>query len=130
MKKLTNEINLQEALNLQSNKALILDTRDSIENGYIKSSLNIPLSGSFAINAGTFINPTKKIIIYAENQIKTKESIERLLRIGYENIIGYFCDPIENIPFENIEKHQKISVEDLQELTNCCIIDLRNKSCY
>ena len=70
--------------------ALILDTRDSMEfaAGYIKGSLNIGLNGDFAVWVGTLIDADTNILLVTQPG-KEKEAVERLARIGFENVSGY-----------------------------------------
>jgi hydroxyacylglutathione hydrolase len=70
--------------------ALMLDTRkaDDFEKGYIPGSINIGLNGQFAVWVGTLIDISKPIVLITEPG-KEYESILRLARVGYENVIGY-----------------------------------------
>ena len=73
-----------------SNGAIILDTRnpDNFEKGFIKSSVNIGLNGTYAVWVGTLIDINKPLVIVAEEG-KEEESILRLARVGYENVKGF-----------------------------------------
>jgi glyoxylase-like metal-dependent hydrolase (beta-lactamase superfamily II)/rhodanese-related sulfurtransferase len=70
--------------------AVILDTRDpqDFAAGFIKGSLNIGLNGDFAVWVGTLLDANDNIILVTQAG-KEKEAIERLARIGYENVQGY-----------------------------------------
>jgi len=70
--------------------ALILDTRDpmSFASGYIKGALNIGLNGDFAVWVGTLVDADANILLVTQPG-KEKEAIERLARIGFENVCGY-----------------------------------------
>jgi glyoxylase-like metal-dependent hydrolase (beta-lactamase superfamily II)/rhodanese-related sulfurtransferase len=70
--------------------ALILDTRkaDDFEKGFIPNSINIGLNGQYAIWVGTLINIGQPLVLITEEG-KEHESILRLARVGYENILGY-----------------------------------------
>jgi hydroxyacylglutathione hydrolase len=70
--------------------ALLLDTRDpdSFEEGYIAGSLNIGLGGQYAVWVGTLIDIHQPLVLISEVG-KEEESVLRLARVGYENVIGY-----------------------------------------
>lgn len=70
--------------------AIIIDTRigDVFEYGFIPGSYNFGLNGQYAIWAATLFDITQPLLIVAE-QGKEQESIERLTRVGFDNILGY-----------------------------------------
>jgi hydroxyacylglutathione hydrolase len=70
--------------------ATIIDTRipDVFEVGFIPKSLNFGLNGQYAIWAATLLDISTPIVIVAEAG-KEKESIERLARVGFDNIQGF-----------------------------------------
>jgi hydroxyacylglutathione hydrolase len=72
------------------NGAFVLDTREGkdFEHGFIKGSLNIGLSGMFAIWVGTLVDIKSRIIVVAEAG-KEEEAILRMARVGYENVLGF-----------------------------------------
>lgn len=79
------------------NGAVILDTRpsDDFKKGFIKGSINIGLDGMFAIWVGTVIEIGKKLVLVCSPG-KEEESIIRLARVGYENILGVLDNGIES----------------------------------
>lgn len=72
------------------NGALILDTRiaDHFEKGFIESSLNIGLNGMFAVWVGTLIDINTPLVLITDIG-KEEETVLRLARVGYENVLGY-----------------------------------------
>jgi len=70
--------------------ALILDTRmpDDFEKGFVPGALNIGLNGQYAVWVGTLIDIKRPLVLVTEVG-KEEESILRLARVGYENVIGY-----------------------------------------
>ncbi|MES2655726.1 MAG: MBL fold metallo-hydrolase [Bacteroidota bacterium] len=70
--------------------AVVVDTRvaDFYELGCIPKSLNFGLNGQYAIWAATLLDIHEPIIIVAKPETE-KESIERLTRVGFDNIKGY-----------------------------------------
>jgi hydroxyacylglutathione hydrolase len=78
-----------------ANGGVILDTRkaDDFEKAHIPGSINIGLNGQFAVWVGTLIDINVALVLVAEPG-KEEESILRLARIGYENIVGFLEDGI------------------------------------
>lgn len=115
--------------------AILLDTREpnNFEKAYIKGSINIGLSGTFAVWVGTIIDIKKSIIVIADAG-KEKEAILRLARVGYENVIGFLEGGIQKWvesgkPVDQIES---ITPEDfVQEIkNNVFVLDVRKPSEY
>ena len=75
--------------------AVILDTRtaDDFEKGFIPGSVNIGLNGQFAVWVGTLIDISKKMVLITDPG-KEQETVLRLARVGYENIVGYLDGPL------------------------------------
>ncbi len=85
-------INVLDFENLaEQNNALILDTRNSADfsKGYIPQSINIGISGDFAPWVGSLIGDVNQAIILVTEIGKEEESITRLSRVGFDNLIGY-----------------------------------------
>jgi len=53
----------------------------------VKGSINVSLSVNFAIFVGTLFKPDTLFLIVSEPG-KEKETIVRLARIGYDNVLG------------------------------------------
>lgn len=72
------------------NDVIILDTRPATEftTGFVPGSIFIGLEGRFAEWAGTIL-PFEKEIVLITNSGKERESIVRLARVGFSNVIGY-----------------------------------------
>jgi hydroxyacylglutathione hydrolase len=70
--------------------ALVLDTRkpDDFEKGFIKGALNIGLNGQFAVWVGTLVDIDRPLVLVTDPG-KEEESVLRLARVGYEEVIGY-----------------------------------------
>ncbi len=104
-----------------------LDSRTpkDFENGFIPGTLSLPLSMNFAIWAGTLFLPDTKFFIIAEPG-KEKETIIRLARIGYDQIVGVLDGGFESYRAsgKKIEKLNKISAASLTH--DHPIIDVRN----
>lgn len=75
----------------ESAGALILDTRDSgaFSKGFIPQSINIGIKGDFAPWVGAMIVDVKQPILLVTEPGMEEESITRLSRVGFDNILGY-----------------------------------------
>jgi glyoxylase-like metal-dependent hydrolase (beta-lactamase superfamily II)/rhodanese-related sulfurtransferase len=75
----------------ENTEALILDTRDSavFYNGFIPQSINIGLNGDFAPWVGALIVDVKQPILLVADLGKEEESVTRLSRVGFDNVIGH-----------------------------------------
>jgi rhodanese-related sulfurtransferase len=115
--------------------ATVIDTRvaDFFELGFIPKSFNFGLNGQYAIWAATLLDLNTEIIIVATPGTE-KESVERLTRVGFDNIKGYL-----NGGFETWKEADKkfdmvigISAEELVldslHNPNAKIIDVRKQS--
>ncbi|EAR96103.1 metallo-beta-lactamase family protein (macronuclear) [Tetrahymena thermophila SB210] len=108
-------------------ESTIIDTRapKAFEKGFIPGSVNVSLSITFAIWVGTLFKPETKFFIVAENG-KEKESIIRLARIGYDNVLGCLEGGFE--AFQTAHKHKdEITVVQQENLTKeMHFVDVRN----
>jgi hydroxyacylglutathione hydrolase len=71
--------------------ALILDTRDNgdFAKGFIPQSINIGINGDFAPWVGALIADVKQPIILVTEIGQEEESVTRLSRVGFDNLIGH-----------------------------------------
>jgi hydroxyacylglutathione hydrolase len=94
--------------------ALILDTRnpERFEKGHIPGSLNIGLSGQYAVWVGTLIDIHQPLVLITEVG-KEEESVLRLARVGYEHVIGYLRNGIQSWN-QNLETITSITAEELK----------------
>ncbi|MFZ4797767.1 MAG: MBL fold metallo-hydrolase [Bacteroidia bacterium] len=83
--------------------AIIIDTRvaDDFELGFIPKSFNFGLNGQYAIWAATLLDLHVPIIIIAKPETE-KESVERLTRVGFDNIKGFLNGGFET--WKNADK--------------------------
>ncbi len=114
--------------------SIILDTRNPEEfaAGFIPGSINIGLDGSFAVWVGNLI-PFNSALILITPVGKERESITRLARIGYDNILGFLK---EGIAFwkkekETLDAVKLILVDELEDYIKTgeyTLIDVRNRT--
>ena len=101
---------LKDSLNSLSHNKLIkyimeginvIDTRSMVDfsTKHLTGSINIPLNGKYAITAANILNVKEKIVIICADKME-EESIIRLLRVGFEKIIGYYNNSL-NIDYFN-----------------------------
>jgi len=100
---------------LVSDGALILDTRaaDVFEQRFIPGSINIGLNGQFAVWVGTLVDIHQRLVLVTDPG-KEHESVLRLARVGYENVMGYLeggitswnetCDEIKSVKANDVRK--------------------------
>ena len=75
----------------ENTEALVLDTRDNhiFYKGFIPQSVNIGLNGDFAPWAGGLIVDVKQGLLLVTEQGKEEETVTRLSRVGFDNILGH-----------------------------------------
>ena len=115
--------------------AIIIDTRvaDDFELGFIPKSFNFGLDGQYAIWAATLLDLHSPIIIVAKSGTE-KESVERLTRVGFDNIKGFLDGGFET--WKNADKKWDmvigITAEELildsKHNENAIIVDVRKPS--
>ncbi len=117
---------------------IVLDVRTATEfgEGHVPRSLNVGLSGQFAIWAGSLVPLTAPIILVAGTEAQVAEAQMRLARVGIENVKGYLEGGVEawrRAGFE-LATVPQISVAELNSLiaeqTQLQIIDVRRPPEY
>jgi hydroxyacylglutathione hydrolase len=80
-----------EVLRLQSDGAIVLDTRPAMEFAvaHVPGSLHIALSGQYASWAARILGLDKRIILVGEDADQLRESQLRLARVGIEHVDAY-----------------------------------------
>jgi rhodanese-related sulfurtransferase len=71
--------------------ALILDTRENTEfcKGFVPQSINIGINGDFAPWVGALVGDTKQAIVLVTELGQEEETITRLTRVGFDNLLGH-----------------------------------------
>lgn len=116
--------------------ALILDTRNAAEfsKGFIPQSINIGLKGDFAPWVGTMIVDVQQPILLVCDTETEEETITRLSRVGFDNVLGYLNGGFES--WENsgkeIDTIDRISAEEFANKfdKNAIVIDVRKEGEY
>lgn len=117
--------------------AVILDTRSSqvFNKEFIPNSINIGLKGDFAPWVGALIPDIKQELLLVTESGEEEETVLRLARVGYDNVIGYLDSGIEAWKNTGRETDSitSISAEELSEKIekeNVLVIDVRRPSEY
>ncbi len=117
-------------------QVLILDTRSvrDFAEGHIQGSLFVGLEGQFAPWVGAVIPDINQKLVLVTPVGKEEETVIRLSRVGYDQVIGYLDGGIQEwlINNENIESVNRINVTDLLNLdiSSTKIIDVRKPGEY
>ncbi len=76
--------------------AVMLDVRnpEDFAAGHVYNSINIGLNGGFAPWVGALIPDLKQEILLITEDGKEEETITRLSRVGYDNVLGYLAGGI------------------------------------
>jgi hydroxyacylglutathione hydrolase len=71
--------------------ALLLDTRNNVDfaKGFIPQSINIGIAGDFAPWVGALIADVKQPILLITEVGMEEETVTRLSRVGFDNLIGH-----------------------------------------
>lgn len=117
--------------------ALILDTRKNADfaKGFIPQSINIGIEGDFAPWVGALIANVKQPIILVTEIDQEEETVTRLSRVGFDNIIGHLkggFDAWKESGFE-IDTINRITAKEFAEkikIGESKIIDVRKETEY
>lgn len=131
MQKSVKALNYQEFMKLSKDKdTFIIDTRiaDDFLKGFYKGSYGISLKIAYATWVATLFKPENKILLITEPG-KEKESITRLFRVGYFNILGYLEGGFDSMGKLHENKEEILSFEkkdynESHEMFNQNSIDL------
>jgi glyoxylase-like metal-dependent hydrolase (beta-lactamase superfamily II)/rhodanese-related sulfurtransferase len=116
-------------------EAVILDTRNASEfyKGFVPGSINIGLDGQFAPWLGALIPSVTQQILLVTNEGQEEETLIRMARIGYDNVVGILKDGFEawkkdGSPYETIRRVDANTFEQEWKNNGDKIIDLRRTS--
>ena len=116
--------------------ALILDTRNAAEfyKGFIPQSINIGLKGDFAPWVGSMIVDVQQPILLVCDDCTEEETITRLSRVGFDNVLGYLKGGFESWKNsgKEVDTVHRISPEEFEEKfnENSKVIDVRKEGEY
>src|SRR5690554_275482 len=115
--------------------AILLDTRNNsvFWRGFIPNSINIGLGGSFAPLVGAVVGDIQQKILLITDVGAEEETIIRLSRVGFDNVIGFLEGGFEAWKSEGkeIDTVDRITAEDfsqqVEERNESMLIDVRQQ---
>ncbi|TYQ00314.1 glyoxylase-like metal-dependent hydrolase (beta-lactamase superfamily II) [Tenacibaculum adriaticum] len=100
------------------NDALILDVRHQSEfiKGFIPQSIFIGLSGTFAPWVGALVKDINQPILLVTPEGEEEQTITRLSRVGFDNVLGYLKGSFESWKKsgKEIDTLRSVSADDLE----------------
>ncbi|MEZ7497738.1 MBL fold metallo-hydrolase [Flavobacterium sp. Arc3] len=130
------EVNDFEAI-VEETGALILDTRKNgaFAKGFIPQSINIGIDGDFAPWVGALIGDVKQPIILVTEIGQEEESVTRLSRVGFDNLVGHLNGGFEawEKAAKEIDTINRINAEEFAKevkIGESKVIDIRKDSEY
>jgi len=117
--------------------AVMLDTRNDrfFNIGFIPNSINISLDGQFAPWVGALIPDVKQQLLIIAEPGREEESVMRLARVGYDNVIGYLDGGFDawKIAGNEIDTICRITPEEFEkdyQKNKTMVIDVRRPGEY
>jgi hydroxyacylglutathione hydrolase len=117
--------------------ALILDTRSNTDFylGFIPQSINIGIEGDFAPWVGAMIGDVKQAIVLVSEVGKEEETVTRLTRVGFDNIVGHLKGGFESwkAAGKEIDTVHRITADQFAtevKIGESKIVDIRKESEY
>ncbi len=116
--------------------ALILDVRHQSEfiKGFIPQSIFIGLGGTFAPWVGALIKDIEQPILLVVPEGKAEETITRLSRVGFDNVLGYLEGGLNawKNASQEVDSLESISAETLEQKINqgALVFDTRKPGEY
>lgn len=111
--------------------AVMLDTRKAQEfsEGFVPNSINIGLDGQFAPWVGAMLpDVTQQLLLITEPGME-EETVKRLARVGYDNVIGYLEGGFNSWKFagKEVDTVNRITADDFAERfkSSPIVIDVR-----
>ena len=123
-------------------EAIILDVRHQTEfiKGFIPQSIFIGIDGSFAPWVGALIKDISQPILLVTSEGKEADTITRLSRVGFDNVLGYLAGSFDTWKEAGKEIDSLISVsanvletkikEADNKLSSCLVFDVRKPGEY
>lgn len=112
---------------------IVLDTRNPMDfaAGYIPGAINVGLNGDFAVWVGTLLHADKPLLLVADEG-KEPEAIERLARIGFDNVQGFLDGGMTtwfdgDMPYDTILTFTSSECKALVATGDYQLLDVRNR---
>ena len=117
--------------------ALLLDTRKNgaFAKGFIPQSINIGIDGDFAPWVGALVANVKQPILIISEVGQEEETVTRLSRVGFDNLIGHLAGGYEAWAKagKELDIVNRITAEQFAKEVTICgskVIDIRKESEY
>merc|ERR1711916_44602 len=116
--------------------ALILDVRHQSEfiKGFIPQSIFIGLGGSFAPCVGALVKDIKQSILLVTPEGKEEETITRLSRVGFDNVLGFLSGGVDawKADGRELDTLESVSADVLETKINegALVFDVRKPGEY
>ncbi|MDP3558482.1 MAG: rhodanese-like domain-containing protein [Bacteroidota bacterium] len=121
----------------ENTDAVMIDTRDAAEfaKGFIPKSINIGINGDFAPWVGALIKDVNQPILLITEPGKEEETVTRLSRVGFDNILGHLKGSFEAWAKtgKEIDTVNRITASQFAKEINTkadTIVDVRKESEY
>ena len=121
----------------ETTDAIMLDTRAASEfaKGFVPRSINIGINGDFAPWVGALIKEVKQPILLITELGQEEETVTRLSRVGFDNVIGHLKDGFDSwkTAGKDIDTVNRISAAQFAkevDLKSHVVIDARRESEY
>ncbi|MFO0358764.1 MAG: MBL fold metallo-hydrolase [Sphingobacteriaceae bacterium] len=121
----------------ETTEALMLDTRPAAEfcKGFVPRSINIGINGDFAPWVGALIKDVKQPILLITELGKEEETVTRLSRVGFDNVLGHLkgsYDAWKQVGKETDTVNRITAAEFAKEVDvkNDTVVDVRRESEY
>ena len=119
----------------ENSGALILDTRDASDfsKGFIPQSINIGIDGDFAPWVGSLIVDVNQPILLVTDKGREEESITRLSRVGFDNVLGHLKGGFETWVGKEKDTVDRITPEQFAQevkIGESKVVDIRKESEY
>ncbi len=121
----------------EETEALILDTRSNgdFAKGFVPRSINIGIDGDFAPWVGAMIGDVKQGILLITELGREEETVTRLTRVGFDNILGHLDGsfPAWKAAQKEIDTVHRITAAQFAaevEIGKSKILDIRKETEY
>jgi hydroxyacylglutathione hydrolase len=117
--------------------AIVLDTRSSgdFAKGHIPQSINIGIAGDFAPWVGALIANVNQPIIIVSDIGKEEETVTRLSRVGFDNVLGHLQGGFESWKntgkeIDTVNRITATEFENQVKIGESKVIDIRKETEY
>lgn len=120
-----------------SGGAIMLDTRDasSFYKGFIPQSINIGINGDFAPWVGALVGNVKQPILLITEVGQEEETVTRLTRVGFDQILGHLKGGIQTWidagkELDTVNRISAAQFADVVDVNKDVVVDVRRESEY